>query len=72
MTASVPRVPRVLVTGEFPIIRTAIARWIASDAGLTVAGDCPNHVDALAEAMRAVPDVVVIDSIATAAWLGRS
>jgi DNA-binding NarL/FixJ family response regulator len=61
MTASVPRMPRVLVTGDFPIIRAAVARLIAADPGLAVAGDCANRVDALAEAMRAMPDVVVID-----------
>lgn len=61
MDALVPRIPRVLVTGEFPILRAAVARLIASDPGLTVAGDCANSVDALTEAMRSTPDVVIVD-----------
>lgn len=57
-----PRIPTVLVTGDLPIVRTAAARLIAADAGLALAGECANGVDALAEAMRATsPDVVVID-----------
>jgi two-component system NarL family response regulator len=52
----------VLVTGDLPIIRTATARLIAADPGLTLAGECPNDLDAVAEAMRATPpDAVVID-----------
>jgi DNA-binding NarL/FixJ family response regulator len=53
--------PRVLVTGDYPIIRAALARLIASDPGLAVAGECPNRVEAVVEAMRTMPDVVVID-----------
>ncbi|HYC89234.1 MAG TPA: response regulator transcription factor [Thermoanaerobaculia bacterium] len=62
MTGSVPRRPRVLVTGEYPLVRTAFARLIAADPGLTVAGECANDADALAEVMNSTsPDVVVID-----------
>ncbi len=57
-----PRIPRVLVTGDLPIVRTATARLIASDPGLALASECPNDVDAVAEVMHVTPpDVVVID-----------
>ncbi len=61
MNASGIRIPGVLVTGDYPIMRGALARLIATDPGLRIAGDCPNHVGALEEAMRRCPDVVVID-----------
>ena len=62
MTGSALRRPRVLVTGEYPLVRTALARLIATDPGLSVAGECANHADALAEAMSdGGADVVVID-----------
>ncbi len=61
MTGSILRRPRVVVTGDFPIVRLAIARLIASDPGFCIAGDCANHAGAVAEAMRAMPDVVVVD-----------
>lgn len=61
MSGSIPRRPRVVVTGDFPIVRAAVARLIASDPGFWLAADCPNHAGALAEAMREMPDVVVID-----------
>jgi two-component system, NarL family, response regulator DegU len=52
---------RVVVTGDYPLIRTAVARLIASEASMDVVGECANECDALAAAMRAVPDVVVMD-----------
>lgn len=52
---------RVVVTGDHPLIRTAIARLIASEGAMDVVGECANDSDALAAAMAAVPDVVVMD-----------
>lgn len=60
MSGSVPRRPRVLVTGEYPLVRSAYARLIAGDPGLSIAGECANHADAVTEAMNGT-DVVVVD-----------
>jgi DNA-binding NarL/FixJ family response regulator len=49
------------MTGDQPVIRTAIARLIASEPGMDVIGECFNSNDELAEAMGANPDVVVMD-----------
>jgi DNA-binding NarL/FixJ family response regulator len=70
MTPSVPRIPRVVVTGDLPIVRTAIARLIGADPALTLAGECANDVEAIAEAMRTTPDVVVIDPDRDGAVIG--
>lgn len=47
--------------GEYPLMRSALARLIAADPGLTVAAECANSPEALAEAMETGPDVIVID-----------
>ncbi len=52
---------RILLTGDQPVIRTAIARLIASEPGMHVVGECFNSNDALAEAMSVNPDVIVMD-----------
>jgi DNA-binding NarL/FixJ family response regulator len=52
---------RILMTGDQPVIRTAVARLIASEPGMDVVGECFNRHDALEAAMRANPDVVVMD-----------
>ncbi|MEA2465007.1 MAG: hypothetical protein QOJ98_2754 [Acidobacteriota bacterium] len=52
---------RILMTGDQPVIRTAVARLIASEPGMDVVGECCNRHDALEAAMRANPDVVVMD-----------
>jgi two-component system, NarL family, nitrate/nitrite response regulator NarL len=52
---------RILMTGDQPVIRTAIARLIAAEPGMDVVGECPNRQNELAEAMSAKPDVVVMD-----------
>lgn len=53
--------PRILLTGDQLLIRTAIARLIAAEPGLEIAGECANSAEAVAEAMKAKPDVVVMD-----------
>ena len=52
---------RILMTGDQPVIRTAIARLIAAEPGMDVVGECPNRHEEVAEAMSARPDVVVMD-----------
>jgi two-component system, NarL family, nitrate/nitrite response regulator NarL len=52
---------RVLLTGDQPVVRTALARLIAAEPGMDVVGECPNRHEELAEAMSANPDVVVMD-----------
>jgi two-component system, NarL family, nitrate/nitrite response regulator NarL len=52
---------RVLLTGDQPVVRTALARLIAAEPGMDVVGECPNRHEELAEAMSAKPDVVVMD-----------
>jgi DNA-binding NarL/FixJ family response regulator len=56
-----PLLPRVVVTGDHPLIRTAIARLIVSDGAMDVVGECANDSDALAAATAAAPNVVVMD-----------
>lgn len=65
-----PRIPRVLITGDLPIIRTATARLIAADPGLTLAAECPNEVKAVADAMHTMPDVMVLDPDRDGAVIG--
>ncbi|HEX9984248.1 MAG TPA: response regulator transcription factor, partial [Thermoanaerobaculia bacterium] len=43
------------------MIRTALARLIASEHGLQVVGECVNRCTEIAEAMKTAPDVVVMD-----------
>jgi two-component system, NarL family, response regulator DegU len=52
---------RVVVTGDYPLIRSAVARLIASEGPMDVVGECANEGHALADAMGAAPDVVVMD-----------
>lgn len=52
---------RILMTGDQPVIRRAVAQLIAAEPGMDVVGECPNRHDELAEAMSARPDVVVMD-----------
>jgi two-component system response regulator DegU len=57
----VPAGARVLMTGDHPVVRTAIARLIESEPGLHVVGECVNRCHELAEAMKLTPDIVVMD-----------
>lgn len=52
---------RVVVTGDYPLIRSAIAGLIASEGSMVVLAECANDGDALAAAMQSTPDVVVMD-----------
>lgn len=61
MTTKGSSATRVLVTGDYALMRTAIAGLISAEAGMEVCGECGNETAALAEAVRAGPDVVVMD-----------
>ena len=52
---------RVVVTGDYPLIRAAVARMIASERGMDVVAECANDSVALTAAMNAAPDLVVMD-----------
>lgn len=52
---------RVLVSGDRPLIRTALGLLISSSGGFTVVGECGNQRDQLAAAMTERPDVVVME-----------
>lgn len=53
--------PRVLVTGDRALIRSALSLLISSSEGLLVVGECPNDPEAIGAAAGARPDVVVMD-----------
>lgn len=53
--------PRILVTGDRPLIRTALSLLISSSGGLTVVGECANEIEAIGTAVADRPDVVVMD-----------
>ena len=52
---------RAVVTGDYPLIRSAVARLIASEREMDVVGECANDCEALTAAMSAEPHVVVMD-----------
>ncbi|HEX7150209.1 MAG TPA: response regulator transcription factor [Thermoanaerobaculia bacterium] len=49
------------MTGDQALMRTAIAQLIAAEQGLSVIAECVNRSDAIAAAMSATPDLVVMD-----------
>lgn len=53
--------PRVLVTGDRPLMRTALSVLISSAENLSVVGECANEPDAIGAAVGVRPDVVVMD-----------
>jgi DNA-binding NarL/FixJ family response regulator len=53
--------PRILVTGDRPLIRTALSLLISSSEDLTAVAECANTVDAISTAAGLRPDVVVMD-----------
>ncbi|GGQ55012.1 response regulator [Couchioplanes azureus] len=52
---------RVLVADDHPIFRDGLAMLLASVDGIEVAGTAANGREAVAEAVRLLPDVVVMD-----------
>ena len=53
--------PRILMTGDRPLIRTALSHLISSSEDLTAVAECANTVDAIGTAAGLRPDVVVMD-----------
>lgn len=53
--------PRILVSGDRPLIRTALSLLISSADDVCVIGECANEPDAIAAAAGERPDVVVMD-----------
>ena len=53
--------PRILVTGDRPLIRSALSLLISSSESLTVVGEVANDLDAIGNAVVFRPDVVVMD-----------
>lgn len=53
--------PRILVTGDRPLIRSALSLLISSSEPLTVVGECANDVEAIGRAVAVRPDIVVMD-----------
>lgn len=52
---------RVLVAGDHDLIRGGLAALIRAAPGLEVAGEAVNGLEAVAQAARVVPDVVLMD-----------
>lgn len=52
---------RVLICGDVPVVRDALAALLSSAAGIDVAGTAGNGMEAIVLARRLRPDVVVTD-----------
>lgn len=53
---------RIVISGDHPLIRTALSVLISTTANLSVVGECGNDADALAGVASGMrPDVVVMD-----------
>ena len=52
---------RIAVSGDQAVMRAAICRLVEIDLGLAVVHDCDNSPEALAEAMAARPDLLLMD-----------
>lgn len=52
---------RIVITGDFAVMRAAIRRLVESDAGVTVVLECDNRPEALTEALGAKPDLILLD-----------
>jgi DNA-binding NarL/FixJ family response regulator len=54
--------PRVLLTGNHSLVRSALKTLLSVIGGVSVAGECANDADAISAAVRSLrPDVVVMD-----------
>lgn len=54
--------PRVLITGDYPLVRTALKALLSSVGGIAVAGECANQALAISSAVDAFqPSVIVMD-----------
>lgn len=55
------RAARIAISGDQPIIRAGIRRLVESRVGITVVRECDNCPEALTEALRAEPDLILLD-----------
>jgi DNA-binding NarL/FixJ family response regulator len=51
---------RTVLSGDQPLMRTALGALLSAE-GLVVAGECPNHPEALRRAIGAGVDLVIVD-----------
>lgn len=58
---SKPEPSRIVISGDQAVIRAAICRLVEIEAGFTVVRDCDNSPEALAEALAARPDLILMD-----------
>jgi DNA-binding NarL/FixJ family response regulator len=56
-----PAAARIWITGDQGMVRTAMRCLVESLDGMTVVGDCENRPEALAEALHASPDLILLD-----------
>ncbi len=52
---------RVLVVDDHPVVRMGLIGMLAAEAGIEVAGEAADGAEAIAEAARLSPDVVLMD-----------
>jgi DNA-binding NarL/FixJ family response regulator len=52
---------RLLIVDDQPLIRRGLAMMLATEPGITIVGQAADGVDAVAQALAARPDVVVMD-----------
>jgi DNA-binding NarL/FixJ family response regulator len=52
---------RIIISGDFVMMRAAIRALVESDDAITVVGECESRPEAWAEALRAKPDLILLD-----------
>lgn len=52
---------RIVISGDFAVMRAAIRRLVESDSGVTVVRECENRPEALTEALLAKPHLILLD-----------
>ena len=56
-----PRVIRVLIADDHPLIRTAVGELLTGAGGFRVVGECADGAEVAEAAVRTEPDVVLMD-----------
>jgi len=57
----IPRSVRVMLVDDSAIVRGIMRRWIDAEPGLDVVGSATNGEQAISEAKKCLPDVIVLD-----------
>ncbi len=52
---------RIVISGDFAVMRAAIRRLVESDSGVTVVRECDNRPEVLAEALLTKPHLILLD-----------